>query len=428
MKKRTAYIKTIGALVLGIMILFTACKEDLSGPETVPIRAEIKQVIVNNSIYVSDIKDDDRTDELDSVVLTIPQGTDVSQLDLDIIYSYFGEIDPQPGITDLTNPVHYTITSNIESRVYAVMTEVVPPSLTSFLITSPREVVGKIEGDRIILKLLEGLDYSSVSFSADFFGESISPSQDQTLDLSVDTTIKVINKEFESVYTIQIDWYKDINFTGVIYDCTIHPNEFLPGAIESEDSTMYTIVEDEGSVLGGKVARFTSLLYSGNDRGDAEFDYGDLGLDDQPEEVTVIIRGKGYPTHEEDHRYVEIAVFMDIWRYQFWVEWNGLDGNGYGQLAYEDIPGGLDPLEWNIYRLTANRITGEVKIYLNESPEPLAEMSPLTMEIRDSENWKASFGDASGGNSYDGAYDYIIIETGGAYSPVDLPLSKILGE
>jgi hypothetical protein len=119
---------------------------------------------------------------------------------------------------------------------------------------------------------------------------------------------------------------------------------------------------------------------------------------------------------------------MDVWRYQFWVEWNGLDGNGYGQLPYEDIPGGLDPLAWNIYRLTANRVTGEVKIYLNENPDPLAEMSPLSMEIRDSENWKASFGDASGGNSYDGAYDYIIIETGGAYSPVDLPLSKILGE
>ncbi len=427
MKTITNYKGVISIIIISIVVLVTACKEEITGPETVPIRAEIKQVIVNNSIFVEDIRDEVKTDDLDSVIVTIPQGTDVTQLDLDIIYSYFGEIEPQPGITDLTDPVYYTVTSNIESREYAVIANVVPPNLTSFLITSPREVVAKITGDSIVLKLQEGIDYSNVSFSAEYFGESIVPSVDQTIDLNVDTSISVINKEFENVYTIYIEWYKIIEFTGVIYDGTVHPNEFLPGAIESEDSTMYTI-EDHENALGGKGARFTSLLYGGNDKGSAEFDYGDLGLDDQPDEVTVIIRGKGYPTHAEDHRYIEIAVFMDVWRYQFWVEWNGLDGNGYTQLPYEEIPGGLDPLAWNIYRLTANRITGEVKIYLNENPEPLAQMMPLFMEIRDSENWKASFGDASGGNSYDGVYDYIIIETGGAYSPVDLPLSKIFGE
>jgi hypothetical protein len=290
---------------------------------------------------------------------------------------------------------------------------------------TPREVAAKITGDSIVLKLQEGIDYSNVSFTAAYFGESISPALDQTIDLSVDTLISITNKEFENVYTIIIDWYKVIEFTGVIYDGTVHPNEFLPGAIDTDDSTMYTIEDHEGA-LGGKGARFTSLLYGGNDKGSAEFDYGDLGLDDQPEEVTVIIRGKGYATNPEDHRFVEIAVFMDVWRYQFWVEWNGLDGNGYGQLPYEEI--NIDPLNWNTYRLTANRITGEVKIYLNENPDPIPQMTPLFMEIRDSENWKASFGDASGGNSYDGVYDYIIIETGGAYSPVDLPLSKIFGE
>ena len=425
MKTITKYNGVISIIIIAIIVLVTACKEEITGPETVPIRAEIKQVIVNNSIYVEEIKDADKTDDLDTVIVTIPQGTDITQLDLDILYSYFGEIEPQPGITDLTNPVYYTVTSNIETRQYVVIANLVPPNLTSYLMTAPREVAAKIEGDSIILKLQEGIDYSNVSFSAAYFGESISPTMDQTIDLSVDTTLTVINKEFENVYTIHIDWYKVIEFTGVIYDGTMHPNEFLPGAIGSDDSTMYTIEDHEGA-LGGKGARFTSLLYGGNDKGSAEFDYGDLGLDDQPEEVTVIMRGKGYATHEESHRYVEIAVFMDVWRYQFWVEWDGLDGNGYSNLPYEEI--GLDPLGWNTYRLTANRITGEVKIYLNENPDPIPQMTPLFMEIRDSENWKASFGDASGGNSYDGVYDYIIIETGGAYSPVDLPLSKIFGE
>lgn len=427
MKIRANFIGVTSTIIIVIMGLFISCKEEIVGPPTVPIRAEIKQLIVNNSIYVTDIQDANKEDDLDSVIVTIPQGTDITQLDLDIIYSYFGSIDPEPGITDLTNPVYYTITSNIESRDYVVIANLVPPSLTSFLITSPREVVGKITGDSIILSLQEGIDYSNVSFSANYFGESLLPDMDKPIDLSVDTTITVTNKEFKNVYNIYIDWYKVIEFTGVVYDCTVHPNEFLPGAISSEDSTFFTIVDDP-TAMGGKVARFTSLEYSGNTSGSATFPFVDLGLDEQPDEVTIIIRGKGYATNPTNHRYVEIEVQLGLYRFQFWVTVNGLDGTDYSNLPYENIPGGLDPLAWNIYRLTANRITGEVNIYLNESPDPLAEMAPLFMGLRDSEAWRARFGDGSGGNTYDGEYDYIIIETGGAYSPEDLPLSKILGE
>jgi hypothetical protein len=434
MKTKLRYIAAFSALVFAITVFFPACEEESTGPETVPIKAEIKQIIVLNSVHTIDYLDK-IPEDIDTVEITVPQGTDISQLDLDIIVSYFGTIVPEPGITDLTNPVTYTVTSNFETRDILVMAVARPPSLTSFLLTSPLEVPGRIVKDTtglgmdtIRLKIEEGIDLSKSRFLVEFFGESVDPDPSGTIDLEVENpTLDVVNKDFRTTYAIYIERFKEIRFTGFIYDGTVHPNEILPRAISSEDSAFITIEDDE-SALGGKVARFTNLEYSGNATGSVNFDYGNLGLTDQPEEITVIMRGKGYPTFTENFRYVEIVVQLGFGRFQFWVTDDGLDGTDYGNLAYEDIPGGFDPLSWNTYRLTAKLLTGEVKIYLNESPDPLAEMSPLFLGPRDSESWRASFGDGSGGNAYDGSYDYFIIETGGAYSPTQLPLSKIFIE
>jgi hypothetical protein len=70
MKTITKYKGVISIITIAIIVLVTACKEEITGPETVPIRAEIKQVIVNNSIYVEEIKDADKTDDLDTVIGT----------------------------------------------------------------------------------------------------------------------------------------------------------------------------------------------------------------------------------------------------------------------------------------------------------------------------------------------------------------------
>ena len=112
MKKRAIILGALSTLIILITVFLTACKEDISGPDTVPIRAEIKQVIINNSIYISEIMDEDKDDALDSVIVTVPQGTDITQLEMDIIYSYFGSIEPEPApVSDLTNPLRFTITS-----------------------------------------------------------------------------------------------------------------------------------------------------------------------------------------------------------------------------------------------------------------------------------------------------------------------------
>jgi len=435
MKTKYRFIAAISVLAFAMIAFFTACEEESTGPETVPIKAEIKQVNVLNSIFDATIRDDDPLD-MDTVEISIPYGTDVSALDLDIIISYFGSIEPAAGITDLTNPVVYTVTSNYETREVMVMATLVPPALTSFLLTDPVEIAARIvldttgeAMDTIKLKIKEGTDLTNAKFSAEFFGESVVPDPSSPIDLSVeDPIISIVNKEFQTDYCIDIEWYKDIKFTGFIYDGTVHPNVIAPGAISEVDSAFISI-EDDSDALGGKVAHFKNLAYAGNATGSANIDFAELGLTQKPEAVTVIMRGKGLPTLAENFRYVEMNIYLGTWRYQFWVTLEGLDGTDHdSEVPYDEIPEGLNPLEWNTYRLTANLITGEVYLYINENPDAFTGMGPMYMGIRSSENWRIGFGDGSGGNAYDGLYDYIVVETGGAFSPADLPMSKIFPE
>lgn len=426
MKNRFKFINILSSILIAAVVLFAACQEEITGPDTVPIKAEIKQVIVNNSVYrVDDF--DAIPEDIDTVMVTVPEGTDVTQLDLDILVSYFGSIEPLPGITNLTNPITYTVTSNVETRQIMVAANVVPPSLTSFLLTSPVEAVGKIEGDSIMLDVVKGIDLSAASFSAEYFGENVIPDPAGVIDLTVDKpTVTVVNKGFETVYTVFVNYYSAIQFTGFIYDCTVHPNDLVSGAVSDEDAPFFVVEDDEDADLGGKVVHFTNLDKDVNKSGSANFDYAALGLDAEPTEVTVIFRGKGIDTAAPD-RYHEMGIKMGDYRVQFWVEDVKLDITGADQYKYEDDPNGLNPVVWNTYRMTANSITGVVKVYVNENPEPIEELI-TSMEDKGNQGYKISWGDGSGSNSYEGLFDYIIVETGGAYSPEDLPLSEILEE
>lgn len=421
MKIKLKYINVFSMVLIALITLFTACEEDPEGPETVPIKAEIKQVIVNNSIYTTDELDDNPAD-MDTIEVTIPMGTDITALDLDIIYSYFGTIEPEPGITDLTSPVIYTVTSNIETRQIMVMANVVPPSLTNFMMTTPREVPARIEGDSILMSLQEGIDYSETTFYAEYFGEGINPSMDETIDLTGDPTLSVFNKEFSTDYKFYIDWYKVIVFTGTIFDGTQHPNEFLPGSLAEEEAEGW-IIEPDGLAYAGSVAHFVSLGEKGTDghNGAADFVYGQMGLDEVPNETTTIFRMKGIP--DADENYLEIAFKMDGLRCKLLMEKDNLefvsdDKNKWKFL--EDETTTFDPTQWNIYRVTCNAITKEIKLYLNEEEEP--QMVHFLSDHGSSPEVEVGDG---GGNKYESLIDYIVFETGGAYSPADLPLSKI---
>lgn len=422
MKSKFKYLSAIGIVLIAITALFTACEEEIFVPDTVPIKAEIKQLIVNNSIYRVD-EINNVPGDIDTLIVTVPQGTDVTQLDLDIIFSYFGSITPEPGITDLSSPVTYTVTSNIETRQMMVMSKVVPPSLNSFLMTSPREVVAQIKGDSIIMSLQEGIDFTAITFSAEYFGESINPTMDETIDLTENPTFSVINKDFSTNYKFQIDWYKIIEFTGTIFDGTQHPNDFLPGSVAEENADGW-VVEEDALAYQGSVAHFTSLGEKGTDghNGLASFVYGQMGLEAVPNETTTIFRMKGIPDAGEN--YLEVHFKLDGLRCKLLMEFDNLefvsdDKNKWKFLEDEEYE--FDPTQWNTYRVTCNAVTQEIKLYINEEEEPkmVHFLSPHGSSP------EVGVGDG-GSNKYESLIDYFIFETGGAYSPEDLPLDKII--
>jgi len=417
MKIKTKYISAVSIVLITIGTLFTACQEEVVGPDTVPIKAEIKQVIVENSISRVDVYDSNPADK-DTVVLTIPQGTDITNLDLDILVSYFSTISPEPGITDLTNPVTYTVTSNVEEREVMVIANIVAPSLTSFMMTTPREVIAQIKNDSIIMSLQEGIDYTAITFVAEYFGESINPTTDETIDLTTDPILSVLNKDFSSDYQFAIDWYKIVEFTGTIFDGTQHPSEFLPGCLAPENEDGW-VIEEDGGAYAESVAHFTSLE---DDNGQAEFLYGGMGLNPNPDETTTVFKVQGIADAEEN--YLEIAFKLDNLRAKFYIRNDRLEIAGNEKVTHkypiEALPD-YDPTQWNIYRITCNKVTREIKLYINEDFEPF-----MIGELADHSGGPyVKVGDG-GGKLYECLIDYIAFEAEGAYSPEDLPLSKII--
>ncbi len=415
MKTKMNDIGAFGVLIAVLIILFTSCQEDVVEPERVPIKAEIKQIIINNSVSNVVFQNKVETD-MDTITVTVPQGTDVSQLDLDILVNYFGTLEPEAGITDLTNPIVYTVTSNTETRQFLVQSKIVPPSISTFVLTSPVEAVGTISGDSIILEILEGIDLSAAMFTAEAFGESIVPDPSGTIDLTVDSpTLKVINRDFEAVYNIYIEYYNVIEFTGAFYDGTVHPNVFLPGSVANDEADRW-VVESNPAAYGGSVVHFTSL---GDFSGSAAFDYGDLGLDDSPDEVTSIFRVKGIPDAGEN--YLEIAFKIGDLRAKFYLEKDNIEikGGSNVKINFADWTD-FDPTAWNTYRVTMNKITRSIVLYVNEEQTPVLETT-----LKGNSGDEIDFGDGGGG-LYECLIDYIAIETTGAFTPEDLPLSKIL--
>lgn len=421
---KVKYKNIINTIFLAVIIMFTACEEEVIGPDLVPVKAEIKQLIVKNSVYSLDYFDKNPSD-VDTIVVIVPQGTDVTQLDVDIIYSYFGTIEPQPGILDLSNPITFTVTSNVESRQILIAANEVPPSVTSFMLTSPVEAIAKIEEGKIVLDILEGTNLSSCEFSAQYFGETMIPDPlTETIDLSVDNpTVKIVNKSFESIYDVVVEWNTGIEFTGTIYDGTIHPNDFLPGSVKEDEMDGWAVENDPFFYKGGAV-HFTSLGDKGTEghNGNADFSYGEMGLNEDPNETTTIMKVKGIPDAGEN--YLECAFKVNNLRAKFYINKDEIRILGNEKVIWnftEDAEANFDPTAWNIYRITCNKITGEVKVYINEEEEPKVQ------DIMAGHDGPAvvSVGDG-GGNYYECIIDYIVFEAEGAYTSAELPLRQIL--
>jgi hypothetical protein len=172
------------------------------------------------------------------------------------------------------------------------------------------------------------------------------------------------------------------------------------------------------------VVRFVSLGEKGTDdhNGQADFVYGQMGLDPDPNETTTVFRVKGIPN--DDANYLEVAFKVNELRAKFYIEVDNLEIKGGDDVKwkFENEPDNtFDPTLWNTYRITCNKVTREIKLYLNEDPEPRI-VSTLEGHSGPAE---VKVGDG-GSNFYECFIDYFAFEANGAYTPEDLPLSKII--
>ena len=131
--------------------------------------------------------------------------------------------------------------------------------------------------------------------------------------------------------------------------------------------------------------------------------------------VTVIMRVKSADTL--GRRVVELDVDNGGFRERLYLnrEDNKLrlqHSTGFGANNEFDLPGNASVQDWHTYRLTKDA-EGNVKLYFDENPVPLAEGQTTTT----SSNNHFRFGDTNGSHNISALIDWIIWDPTGVYAP-----------
>lgn len=138
----------------------------------------------------------------------------------------------------------------------------------------------------------------------------------------------------------------------------------------------------------------------------------------QPEEdtpaITMVMKVKA--ANEVSRRVIELDLHHNGIRERLYInrESNRVRLNeaiGGGDGGEIDAPEGVNLSDWNIYRLTKS--DGEIKLYLNENPEPIAQGTSNTSTTQQ----YFRFGDGNGSHNAGAILDWIIWDETGAYAP-----------
>ncbi len=137
-------------------------------------------------------------------------------------------------------------------------------------------------------------------------------------------------------------------------------------------------------------------------------------LQDDTEGVTMVMRVKA--ANDVSRRVIELDLQHNGIRERLYInrEENRLRLNeaiGGGDGGEIPAPDGVNLSDWNIYRLT--KVEGEIKLYLNENPEPIAQGTSTT----NANEQYFRFGNGNGSHSAGAILDWIIWDETGAYAP-----------
>jgi hypothetical protein len=130
--------------------------------------------------------------------------------------------------------------------------------------------------------------------------------------------------------------------------------------------------------------------------------------------LTMVMKVKA--ANDEARRVVELDIHHNGIRERLYInrEDNRVrlnEGIGGGDGGEIEAPEGVSFSDWNIYRITKSE--GEIKLYLNEDPTPIAEGTTVTATTQQ----YFRFGDGNGSHNAAALIDWIIWDETGAYAP-----------
>jgi hypothetical protein len=131
--------------------------------------------------------------------------------------------------------------------------------------------------------------------------------------------------------------------------------------------------------------------------------------------ITIVMRVKS--ANDDGRRVLELDLDNGGFRERLYInqEDNKLRLNhseGFGSANEFSLPGDASVKDWHIYRITKDA-EGNVKLYVDENPIPLAEGKTLTT----TSNNHFRFGDTNGSHNVSGLVDWIIWDKTGTYAP-----------
>lgn len=187
-----------GLLMIGIVLLVTACKKKTDPPKSSDAYINSFTLrVTENPSFAHSIE---ARVSYDSIILSLKPGTDVTNL---IPYIEFtgGSVNPGSGTAqNFSNTVLYTVTAqNGNKKTYKAIVRYLSSSkdITSFVLNKAdnpslnSDLNGIISGDSITINLPVGVSASSLVPTITHNGASITPASHQATDFSISPTYTV---------------------------------------------------------------------------------------------------------------------------------------------------------------------------------------------------------------------------------------------
>lgn len=217
LEKRILYL-----LVFVASIISTCKKKDIQPP-----KSSVKKIL-SFTFYKSDnqvlAQDNVAVISHDSILISLPASTNVSNLIPTISYSGFGVSPASKTAQNFTNPVLYTVTAEDGSTAtYKTIIRFLSGAkeITSFIFKKannpdlPGDIAGVISGDSISAIISPGIDITALKPSVTFTGVSVTPGNEEAHDFTYPAGYGVVAEDGSArTYAVFVNGNSDVFISG----------------------------------------------------------------------------------------------------------------------------------------------------------------------------------------------------------------------